>query len=50
VSSTAEPLNKLLDAFDIDGEKLIILLVMWMIFNERSEDKTLLLALGYLLL
>ena len=50
LSSTAAPLNNLLDYFDIDGEKLIILLVMWLIFSERSEDKTLLLALGYILL
>ncbi|MEG1774061.1 MAG: hypothetical protein RR320_04330 [Oscillospiraceae bacterium] len=49
VSSVSEPLSKLLDAFDIDGEKLIILIVMWIVFNERG-DKTLLLALGYLLL
>lgn len=49
IASVSEPVAKLLDAFDIDGEKLIILLVMWIIFNERG-DKTLLLALGYLLL
>lgn len=48
LSSVAEPVSKLLDAFDIDGEKLIILMIMFIIFNERG-DKTLLLALGYLL-
>ncbi|HIT18652.1 MAG TPA: hypothetical protein IAB57_03455 [Candidatus Fimivivens faecavium] len=49
ISSVSEPVAKLLDAFDIDGEKLIILMIMFIIFNERG-DKTLLLALGYLLL
>lgn len=50
ISSVSEPLSNLLDSFGIDGEKLIILLVMWAIFNEHKENKTLLLALGYLLL
>lgn len=49
ISSVSEPISGLLDSFGIDGETLIILLVMWVIFNERG-DKTLLLALGYLLL
>jgi hypothetical protein len=49
ISSVSEPLSGLLDTLGIDGETLIILLVMWVIFNERG-DKTLLLALGYLLL
>ena len=50
IASASKPLSDLLDAFSIDGEKLLILLVMWVIFNERSDNKTLLLALGYLLL
>ena len=50
ISSVSEPLSNLLGSFGIDGEKLIILLVMWAIFNEHKENKTLLLALGYLLL
>lgn len=49
ISSVSEPISGLLDSLGVDGETLIILLVMWVIFNERS-DKTLLLALGYLLL
>ncbi|MEG2174417.1 MAG: hypothetical protein RR135_02895 [Oscillospiraceae bacterium] len=49
LSSVSEPLSKLMDTFDIDGEKLIILMVMWIVFNEKG-DKTLLMALGYLLL
>ena len=47
--SASEPLAQLLDAFDLDGEKLLILMVMWLIFREKG-DKSLLLALGYLLL
>ena len=50
ISSVSEPISNLLGSFGIDGEKLIILLVMWAIFNEHKENKTLLLALGYLLL
>lgn len=50
IATASKPLSDLLDAFSIDGEKLLILLVMWVIFNERSDNKTLLLALGYLLL
>ena len=50
IASASKPLSDLLDAFSIDGEKLLILLVMWVIFNELSDNKTLLLALGYLLL
>ena len=50
VFGARQAVSDLLDAFSIDGEKLLILLVMWVIFNERSDNKTLLLALGYLLL
>ncbi len=50
ISSVSEPLSGLLDSFGIDGEKLIILLVMWAIFNEHKDNKMLLMALGYLLL
>lgn len=46
IASASKPLSDLLDAFSIDGEKLLILLVMWVIFNERSDNKTLLLATG----
>ncbi|MEG2143873.1 MAG: hypothetical protein RRY40_00950 [Oscillospiraceae bacterium] len=45
----SQPLASLMEAYDIDSEKLIILMVMWVLFNEKA-DKTLLLALGYLLL
>jgi len=50
VSSVSQPIADLLDSFGIDGEKLVILMVMWAVFNEHKENKTLLLALGYLLL
>ena len=50
VSSVSQPLSQLLESFGIDGEKLIILLVMWAVFNNNKENKTLLMALGYLLL
>lgn len=50
ISSVSEPISGLLDSFGIDGEKLIILLVMWAIFNEHKDNKMLLMALGYLLL
>ena len=50
VSSVSQPLAELLDSFGIDGEKLIILMVMWAVFNNNKENKTLLMALGYLLL
>lgn len=50
ISSVSEPLSGLLDTFGIDGEKLVILLVMWVIFSEHKDNKTLLMALGYLLL
>lgn len=50
ISSVSEPLSNLMDSFGIDGEKLVILLVMWAIFNEHKDNKMLLMALGYLLL
>lgn len=50
ISSVSEPISGLLDSFGIDGEKLVILLVMWAIFNEHKDNKMLLMALGYLLL
>ncbi|WMJ82570.1 hypothetical protein ACS3UN_03040 [Oscillospiraceae bacterium LTW-04] len=50
ISSVSEPLSGLLEGFGIDGEKLVILLVMWAIFNEHKDNKMLLMALGYLLL
>ena len=50
VSSASKPLSDLLDSLSIDGETLLILRVMWVIFRERSDNKMLLLALGYLLL
>ncbi len=50
ISSVSEPLSGILDGFGIDGEKLVILLVMWAIFNEHKDNKMLLMALGYLLL
>ncbi len=49
IANISEPVSKILDALNIDGERLIILIVMLIILNERG-DKTLLLALGYLLL
>lgn len=50
ISSVSEPISNILDSFGIDGEKLVILLVMWVVFNEHKDNKTLLMALGYLLL
>ena len=50
VSSVSQPIADILDSFGIDGEKLIILMVMWAVFNEQKDNKTLLLALGYLLI
>ena len=50
VSSVSQPLTDLLESFGIDGEKLIILMVMWSVFNNSKDNKTLLMALGYLLL
>lgn len=50
ISSVSEPISGILDSFGIDGEKLVILLVMWAIFNEHKDNKMLLMALGYLLL
>lgn len=50
VSSASKPASELLDSFGIDGEKLIILMVMWAVFNEHKDNKLLLMALGYLLL
>jgi len=50
VSSVSQPLAELLESFGIDGEKLIVLMVMWAVFNQEKENKTLLMALGYLLL
>lgn len=50
IASVSSPIADLLDDFGIDGEKLIILLVMWAVFNDKKDNKTLLMALGYLLL
>ena len=50
VSSVSQPIADILESFGIDGEKLIILMVMWAVFNEQKDNKTLLLALGYLLI
>ena len=50
VSSVSQPIADILESFGIDGEKLIILMVMWAVFNEQRDNKTLLLALGYLLI
>ena len=50
VSSVSQPLAELLESFGIDGEKLIIMMVMWSVFNNSKDNKTLLMALGYLLL
>lgn len=50
ISSVSQPVADLLDGFGIDGEKLVIMLIMWAVFNEHQDNKTLLLALGYLLL
>mgnify|MGYP004513217521 CR=1 FL=1 len=49
LGSVAEPVEGLLDSLGIGGEELIILMVMYLVFREKG-DKTLLLALGYLLL
>ncbi len=50
VSSVSRPLAELLESFGIDGEKLIILMVMWAVFNQNKDNKALLMALGYILL
>ena len=49
VNEAASPFKNLMEKMGLDSEKLIIIMIMWMLFNEK-EDKTLLLALGYLLL
>ena len=49
VGAASQPLGQLLDSFGLDGEELMILLVMYAVFSERG-DTSLLLALGYLLL
>jgi hypothetical protein len=49
IGQAARPVQELLDSLGIGGEELIILMVMYVIFREHG-DKTLLLALGYLLL
>lgn len=51
VDAISAPLAGLLDGLGIDGERLVILLVLWVLLREREEENsTLLLALGYLLL
>lgn len=50
ISSVSQPIGDLLESFGIDGEKLVILLVMWAIFSEHEDNYALLLALGYILL
>ena len=49
INSISGPVKDIMDRLGLDSEKLIIIMIMWMLFNEK-EDKTLLLALGYLLL
>ena len=49
LKEVTSPLKGIMDYLDLDSEKIIIIMVMWVLFNEKS-DKTLLLALGYLLL
>lgn len=48
LSAVSTPAQKVLDALGLDGERLIILMVLLVLLNEKA-DKTLLLALGYLL-
>lgn len=50
IASASQPAAELLNSFGIDGEKLIIMMIMWVIFNEHKDNKLLLMALGYLLL
>lgn len=50
ITSASQPAAEILNSFGIDGEKLIILMIMWVIFNEHKDNKLLLMALGYLLL
>ncbi len=49
LSSVTSPVTDIMDAFGIDGDKLIIIALILILLNEKS-DKTLLLALGYLLI
>ena len=49
IGSAASPAKRLLDAFNIGGEELLILMIMYTVFKERG-DASLLLALGYLLI
>ena len=49
INNASGPLKDIMERLGLDSEKLIIIMIMWMLFNEK-EDKTLLLALGYLLL
>lgn len=50
IASASQPAAELLKSFGIDGEKLIIMMIMWAVFNEHKDNKLLLMALGYLLL
>lgn len=50
ISSASQPAAELLESFGIDGEKLIIMMIMWAVFNEHKDNRLLLMALGYLLL
>lgn len=50
IASASQPAAELLKNFGIDGEKLIIMMIMWAVFNEHKDNKLLLMALGYLLL
>lgn len=49
LSSVTSPVTQIMDAFGIDSDKLIIIALILILLNEKS-DKTLLLALGYLLI
>lgn len=49
LASVSGPVTRALEALHIDNERLVILVIMLLVLNEHG-DKTLLLALGYLLL
>jgi len=49
LNSVSSPLSRALDALGLDNERLLILLIMFVLLSQEDSDKTILLALGYLL-
>lgn len=46
---SSDPISGLFEKFNLDGETLLILGLIYLLYNEKA-DNTLLMALGYLLL